>query len=396
MLCLIAVGRTTTVRAQERLCDVSFEDCRTPLINLIRAETIGIDVAWWFMEDSRYSTEIIKRWQAGVPVRIIIDPRANASYPINKSILDAVQAAGIPMRYKLKDGILHWKMMLFDGQGKVEFSSANYSPNAFTPEVPYSNYTDEVIYFTDDVSVVNSFRTKYDELWTNTSAYGNYANIAAGTTLLRRYATFAINSELNFPPGTSFADRAISAYRAEQQQIDVIMYRITDERHTNEMIAAVGRGVPVRLIHEPGESYRNTAYSWDSYNVDRMYMAGVQIKMRKHLGQTHEKLMLLRSQGMAVHASSNWSVSSANSQQEHNYFTKKGWFYQWYVNHFERKWNSAAEFEVFVPLPPETPVLMSPASGALGVNAASGVQLKWEGDIGRTSMTSTWGRIRRC
>ncbi|MEJ7709170.1 MAG: hypothetical protein WKF84_04755 [Pyrinomonadaceae bacterium] len=82
---------------------MSFEDCRTPLINLIRAETIGIDVAWWFMEDSRYSTEIIKRWQAGVPVRIIIDPRANASYPINKSILDAVQAAGIPMRYKLKE-----------------------------------------------------------------------------------------------------------------------------------------------------------------------------------------------------------------------------------------------------------------------------------------------------
>ncbi|MEJ7709169.1 MAG: phospholipase D-like domain-containing protein [Pyrinomonadaceae bacterium] len=257
-------------------------------------------------------------------------------------------------------------MMLFDGQGKVEFSSANYSPHAFTPEVPYSNYTDEVIYFTDDVSVVNSFRTKYDELWTNTSAYGNYANIAAGTTLLRRYATFAINSELNFPPGTSFADRAISAYRAEQQQIDVIMYRITDERHTNEMIAAVGRGVPVRLIHEPDESYRNTAYSWDSYNVDRMYMAGVQIKMRKHLGQTHEKLMLLRSQGMAVHASSNWSVSSANSQQEHNYFTKKGWFYQWYVNHFERKWNSAAEFEVFVPLPPDRPVLMSPANGGIG------------------------------
>ena len=36
---------------------------------------------------------------------------------------------------------------------------------------------DESIYFTDDAVVVNSFRTKYDDLWTNTTGYANYANI---------------------------------------------------------------------------------------------------------------------------------------------------------------------------------------------------------------------------
>ena len=33
------------------------------------------------MQDSRYMNEIIRRWQAGVPVRIIMDTRANAEYP---------------------------------------------------------------------------------------------------------------------------------------------------------------------------------------------------------------------------------------------------------------------------------------------------------------------------
>ena len=64
-------------RAAESLCDPSFQNCRTPLINLIRAETVGIDVGFWFMEDQRYVSEIIARKNAGVPVRLIVDPTAN-------------------------------------------------------------------------------------------------------------------------------------------------------------------------------------------------------------------------------------------------------------------------------------------------------------------------------
>ena len=65
--------------AAERLCDPSFQNCRTPLLTLIRNERVGIDVAFWFMEDARYSKAIIERWKLGVPVRIIMDARANAN-----------------------------------------------------------------------------------------------------------------------------------------------------------------------------------------------------------------------------------------------------------------------------------------------------------------------------
>jgi hypothetical protein len=41
-------------------------------------------------------------------------------------------------------------MMLFAGQGIVEFTGANYSPTAFVPQVPYVDYEDETIYFSDD------------------------------------------------------------------------------------------------------------------------------------------------------------------------------------------------------------------------------------------------------
>src|SRR6185295_2995177 len=154
-----------------------------------------------------------------------------------------------------------------------------------------------------------------------------------------------------------------------------IMYRITNQRYTDTTIDAVNRGVPVRLIHEPDE-YRNPARQWDSWNVDRLYMAGVQIKMRKHLGLNHQKSLVLYGKGMTIFGSSNWSWPSFNFQEEHNYFTTKPWFFQWFVDQFNRKWNSATEFEPFVPQPPDAPVNLAPANGT---TAGQAVTLTWEG-----------------
>jgi hypothetical protein len=51
-------------QAQERLCDTAFEDCRTPLWALIDRETVGIDVAYSFMQDTSFASKIIARHQA--------------------------------------------------------------------------------------------------------------------------------------------------------------------------------------------------------------------------------------------------------------------------------------------------------------------------------------------
>ena len=75
----------SSAAAQDRICDPGDEDCRAILINYIRNETVGIDVAFWFMEDARYTAELIKKHKAGVPVRVLIDPRANADYPAERA-----------------------------------------------------------------------------------------------------------------------------------------------------------------------------------------------------------------------------------------------------------------------------------------------------------------------
>jgi regulation of enolase protein 1 (concanavalin A-like superfamily) len=289
-------------------------------------------------------------------------------------MLQQLQDAGVPMREKYTGGILHRKFMLFAGQGQLEFSGANYSPDAFVPVQPYVAYIDEAIYFTSDPSIVNSFRTVMDDMWTSTNGYRDYANVVSPQP--RAYPVYPIDPELDFPPDESYANRAVQAYAGETAAnggaIDVQMYRITDRRHSDAMIDAfVNRHIPVRLYTDLNE-YRNVTRLWHAWNIDRMWLAGIPIKVPAHQGINHQKTILLYGQKMTIFGSSNWTSASDQSQAEHNYFTKKTWFFQWFEDQFNRKWNNTnptgtPETEWFVPQPPDQPSYRSIANGATNV-----------------------------
>jgi hypothetical protein len=360
--------------ALERICDVAYENCRNPLISLIRNEKVGIDVAFWFMEDQTLAQELIKRWQAGIPIRILMDTRSATSYPDSVLPAKMLRDAGIPMRRKTSGNYLHWKLMLFVGQNTVQFSGANYSAEAFMTGIPYSDYVDELIYFTHRPSVVDSFKTRFDDVWTGGTGFSN-ANIPS--TRVRNYPTAALEPEMNFPPGQNFRTRSVALYKTEPAAIDAIMYRITDRAHADEMIAAVKRKVPVRLLTEPTQ-YRDPDRLWHAWNVDRMYMAGVKVRHRSHKGLSHEKLTILGGQHITIFGSSNWTDSSAASQYEHNLFTADDAWFTYAVDHFNRKWNnlgSSPESTPFVPLAGHVATLKVPADGAAGIPVS--VTLKW-------------------
>jgi phosphatidylserine/phosphatidylglycerophosphate/cardiolipin synthase-like enzyme len=372
---LVCVGASTSV-ASERFCDPSVEDCRAPLLTLIANERVGIDIGFWFMEDARYTAALIKRHQAGVPVRLLVDTRANVKNPQNYYRLKELADAGIPMRKCISSGIMHWKAAIFVGQNTVEFGGANYSAWAWLPEQPYVNYTDEVILFTDQPSLVQSFMTKFDDLWTNNLVFADAANMLSAP--VRMHPSFSKDPALNFPPNDSYVSRAVKLYNAETGRIDVMMYRITDRQHADAMISAVQRGLSVRLITEPHE-YRDPNYLWDSWNVDRMYMAGVQIKMRAHQGLNHGKLVLLYNQVMSIFGSSNWTSASTSSQQEHNYFLQDQNAFTYFKQQFLRKWNNSTgnvETSDFVPASPDTPAYVKPVNTT--TVDTTGVRLAWQ------------------
>jgi len=393
ILCCLTVALSalhfTAARADalELLCDPSVEKtaCRNEIITRIRAEISSIEVGTWFFEDQRFTDELIARWNAGVPVRVIADPDANGQHPLNDTLLSQMAAAGIPIRHKVSNGIEHWKMMLFHGQNVVYFGSANFSADAFGAYDPYKNFVDETIYLTDDDIVVDTFRTRFEDAWVNTTAWANFAN-APNSSLSRKYPIVSNpDPSLVFAPASgssSYRTRSVNAYNAETQKIDIIMYRITDQAHVDALINAKQRGVPIRFYTEQ-LMYRDVTQLWHSKMVDQLYMAGIPIRDRAHAGLNHEKLVLLYGQQMTIFGSSNMTSKSSDSQHEHNYFTKKSAIFQWFVNQFNRKWNNTnplgvAESKSFVPLPPDVPGDRNPADAAVGV-ATTGAKLSWNG-----------------
>jgi PLD-like domain len=376
LVALFPLASAPAATAAERLCDTSFQDCRSPLLTLIANERVRIDVAFNMMESDVIADALIRRFKAGLPVRVLMDPRRNAVSARNAAILQKLAAAGIPMRGKTSGSSLHWKFMLFAGLQTLEVSAANFSDYYFIPVTPYLNYTDEAVFFTDDDALVDSFKTRMDDAWTQTTGFTNYANV---TSLARQYDTFAISPDLLFVPWQNFAKRAVPRYDAETQQIDVIMYKITEPSHADGLIRAVKRGVPVRLLVEPSW-YRNPSNVWQAYNVDRLFAAGVQIRVRAHQGFMHQKTVMLYAQAMSIFGSSNWTSESNTAQHEHNYFTRKAWILTWFKANFNRKWRNStgnAETKAFAPLPPGVPVYTAPANLAVG-QPLTGVSLTWK------------------
>jgi hypothetical protein len=404
--CILAAISFVSPAAQETgewMCDNSYQDCRTPIINAIKSEPVtgGIDVSFWFMTDYRYVDALIGAWKRGVPVRVIVDLKADATYAANKPQRDRMVAAGIPIRVYAGSAINHWKLFLFAGQRKLNFSAANFASGSYSPVVPYTSYVDEAVYFTTEAAIVNSFQTKFDDHWTNTVKFKNLANIAGPLT--RNYPVYPIDPSLNFVPEQNFQNRLRTQIGLEGPNpnnsalvphIDAIIFRITSAKIPDALIARVQAGIPVRLINEERQ-YRSTKYFWDAYNIDRMYKAGVQIKMKDNFTDQdmHQKSIILHTRGrsatpspMVVFGSSNWTSASAAGQEEHNYFTTEPWMVEWFTEQFERKWNNLKAdgtpigtemFIPFKPLPPATPVYASPASNAVGVGTS--VTLKWEG-----------------
>ena len=372
------------VAPQQQLCDPEYQDCRAALLSYIAQETVEIDMGFWLMNDAEYSNALVAAWRRGVKIRLLMDLRCTTEHPACAGVNSQLSQAGLPMRRSIEGGILHWKVAIFAGQGQVEFSGANYSPFEMAPAAPFQNYTDEIVMYSNDPSIVGTFMTKFDDLWTNTTAFADYANVTRPLT--RSYPIFPQDPQLNFPPDQSYRSRAIAAYNAEGVAIDVAMFRITDSQEADAIIASVNRGIAVRLYTDETE-YRNPQRLWDAYNVDRMYHAGVTVRIDAHQGINHEKLVMLHGQGMTIFGSSNWTSPSTDSQREHNMFTTQAWIFAWAQNQFDRKWNNGsglAESQPFTPLPPDAPVYHLPASGATGV-PTGGVSLSWN--------AGPWGQL---
>ena len=382
------------------------------LVQYINQETVRLDISSWYLSEHAISIAIANRYNAGVKVRIIGDRGAIfEADPNTKREFYWLASQGIPIRLRFNPTwfpeIDHWKAAIFVGQNVVEFGSGNFAPTELAP-VDAHNYCDESELFTSDPALVAAFKSKFDQMWNDTTTepgarfggppylrswpdacaneptgncsdfktqYPNAKPMTIDTSRLEPNASTPAG--LYWGQGDQFNLPLINEINNENAKVDVVAYRLEVDNLTNAILAKFQAGVPVRIIIDPGQ-YTNNA--WPEYwlthaNIDKLWAAGVPIKQRNHSGVTHMKTVI--TSNYATNASSNFAQ---NWQRDHDYFVPKATktaVYNAFVNQFNTMWNNTTDFGPLVTTPPQAGTPQTPASGSGGV---------------ATNPTLVWGR----
>jgi phosphatidylserine/phosphatidylglycerophosphate/cardiolipin synthase-like enzyme len=378
------------------------------LVQYINQETVRLDISSWYLSEHAISIAIANRFAAGVKVRIIGDRSAIfEADPNTKKEYYWLASQGIPIRLRFNPTwfpeIDHWKAAIFVGQNVVEFGSGNFAPTELAP-IDAHNYDDDSEMFTTDPQLVAAFRTKFDQIWNDTTLESQSivgpppylkdwndacANEPTGCDFHTQYpnaAPMVINTarlepdnptppDLYWGQGTDFNNRLTQEISNENNWIDIVVYRLEVDNITNALLSKFQAGVPVAIIVDPAQ-YTDSAYPeyWLTHaNIDKLWAAGVPIRQRNHAGVTHMKTLI--TPNWATNASSNFS---ANWQRDHDYFVSastKPAIWQAFVNDFNAMWNNTTDFGPLVTTKPNPASISSPAPGASGV--ATNTSLVW-------------------
>jgi hypothetical protein len=400
LLVLLSIARPTA--AADQIYFPATDNVTNLIVQRINAETVRLDISSWYLSEHAISIAIANRFAAGVAVRIIGDRGAIfEADPHTKTEFYWLANQGIPIRLRFNPTyfpeIDHWKMALFVGQNTVVFGSANFAPTELAP-VSSTNYDDETVMFTDDATIVNAFKTKFDVMWNDTTvepesiisgppylkdwndacANEPTGNCADYHTLYPNPAPMIVNRarlegdnatppDLIWGQGPDFNNRLTQEINNENARVDLVVYRLEVDNITSAILAKFNAGVPVRVLVDPVQ-YTNPLYPeyWLTHaNVDKLWAAGVPIRQRLHAGVTHMKTLVTST--YATNASSNYGP---NWQRDHDYFVSKATkptIYQAIADRVAAMWNDTAGFGPLQLTPPDAPTLATPASGATAV-----------------------------
>jgi hypothetical protein len=374
----------SAAEAQETILFPAIHDAKTPIVNRINTEPVRLDIAAWYLTDRTITAAIVQRFRAGLPVRIIGDRVSIFEInPATRREFEFLATSGIPIRLRYHPtsfpSIMHWKCGIFVGLNTVEFGSANWTPFELRPASP-TNFKDETAMFTSDPALVNAFKTRFDQMWAETTNFLDWPEAyqrETGTDWTQPMAISRARLEPDHPTpagliwsqGPELNDPLAAAIDAETRAVDLVLYRLTVPNITDALIRKLQANIPVRIFIDP-EQYRNISFPeyWlTGSRLDQLWRAGAQIRQRAHQGLTHMKVLI--TSAVAMLGSSNFTK---NWERDHNYFIQaaaKPQLHAQLATRFAQMWADTTNYTAFQPQRPRAPALASPANGATNVVA---------------------------
>jgi phosphatidylserine/phosphatidylglycerophosphate/cardiolipin synthase-like enzyme len=140
-----------------------------------------------------------------------------------------------------------------------------------------------------------------------------------------------LRAEVQFSPGEACQRRICMLFEHCRHAVDVCVFTITDDRITEAMMKAKGRGVAIRVVTDNEKAYD------EGSDVRRLAQAGIPVRVDDSPFHMHHKFAIYDG-GLVLTGSYNWTLGAARNNQENLIVSNDRRFLQGFKGEFERLW----------------------------------------------------------
>jgi phosphatidylserine/phosphatidylglycerophosphate/cardiolipin synthase-like enzyme len=257
--------------------------------------------------------DVILAHERGVHVRVMLDESewAPSITERNRPVLDHLSERGIEVRFDDPDVTTHAKLVVVD-RTTVILGSSNWNHYAFTDQ-------EQTNIRIDDERVGEAFAEFFDRLWDDRLAAGG---ISLPLTELDWDGVVVV--ALPDTDGTAnYGSLLLELFPRAARSIHVVMYRLSvyhgfSDSLANELvdqlIAAVGRGLDVRVVLDDCSFYPDSAEA-NLTAALYLFRHGIDVRFDEPDETTHAKLVVIDGQDVVL-GSTNWNYYSLERNVE--------------------------------------------------------------------------------
>ncbi len=134
-----------------------------------------------------------------------------------------------------------------------------------------------------------------------------------------------------FTPGDSCLHKLRELCRGSRASIDVCVYTISDDRLSDELLAAQARGIRVRIISDNDKRFD------DGSDIARLASHGVEVRLDDTPFHMHHKFAVFDG-GLVANGSFNWTRTASSSNHENLVVSRDPYLVRCFGGQFDAMW----------------------------------------------------------
>jgi phosphatidylserine/phosphatidylglycerophosphate/cardiolipin synthase-like enzyme len=263
------------------------------MVDDINGAAQSVDVAMYNFSLSEIGDALIKAFQRGVEVRMVVDSDA-----LDNSEMRRLMKAGIQVLGDRRESLMHNKFIIID-QATVWTGSLNLTDSG-------SMQDDNVQVRFRSTELAANYQSKFNEMFTG-DKFGPDSRPKTANT---KFTLSGLAVENYYSPEDSIDTRLVSLVGSAQKSVHILAYSFTLDRLADALIKAEKKDVQVSGVFDEESTGSNQGADYS-----KLKKAGLDVRLDGEAGLMHIKAIIVDGKTVAF-GSYNFTSSAENKNDE--------------------------------------------------------------------------------